>query len=144
MKPDFDYNAVPHDYTHCLNGQCLRAETCLRHQVALRIPPERGIINIVNPSHIVASGDQCEYFQTDRLRRYARGISHLLDNIPHKLAVVIKQEMISHFGQSHFYRLQRKERLFTPAQQEYIQKLFQQRGIKESPAFDEYIEQYDF
>ena len=41
MKPEFNYESVPFDFSHCFCGQCKVADKCLRHQVALRIPESR-------------------------------------------------------------------------------------------------------
>ena len=71
-------------------------------------------------------------------------MTNLLAYIPHNDAIAIKQEMLTYFGRTHFYRLWRKERLFTPEQQEYIRQLFLERGLQEAPVFDEYVEQYEW
>ena len=143
MSPDFDYSQFPYSFAHCLNAECLRGNTCLRRQVALRMPKERSVVPIVNPAHIVPSGEDCLLFVLDQPEQYARGISHLLDRVPYDDALEIKQRMIGNFGQTTYYRLKRKERLIKPAEQAYIQKLFRNRGITDDPVFDEYVEYYD-
>lgn len=144
MKSEYDYQLLPETFAHCLNEQCERADGCLRRQAALRMPAERGIVTIVNPAHITPTGEDCSYFKADCLLRFARGITHLLDQVPHSDAVVIKQQLLSHFGRTHFYRFWRKERLLSPGQQEYIRQLFLKRGISGDPVFDEYVEQYEW
>lgn len=144
MKPDFDYNSVPHGFIHCLNGQCPQANNCLRHQIALRIPSECKTITIINPSYASATDKQCSYFMPDRTLRFARGITHLLDNIPHRNAMHIKEKMIAHFNRTTYYRFWRKERLIHPKEQEYIRQLFHNQGITDDPAFDAYEERYDW
>ena len=143
MNPNFDYNLFPYSFAHCLNSECLRAEICLRRQIALRMPKERGLVTVVNPEHVVPSGEDCKFFVPDQPEQYARGITHLLDRVPHNDAVIIKQQMIEHFGQTNYYRFSRKERLIKPHEQEYIRILFHKRGVTEEPAFDEYVEYYD-
>lgn len=144
MKPEFDYQLLPHAFAHCLNGQCERADGCLRRQATLRMPTERGIVTIVNPAHMTPAGEDCPYFKVDCPQRFARGMSHLLDQVPHSDAVAIKQQMLSNFGRTLFYRLWRKESLFSPDQQEYIRQLFLQRGLSSAPVFDEYVEMYEW
>lgn len=143
MSPDFDYDLFPNSFAHCLNGGCLRGGECLRRQVALRMPKERGMVVVVNPEHVTASGEDCPFFVLDRPERYARGIAHLLDQVPHNDAVFIKQQMVAHFGQTNYYRFYRKERLVKPDDQQYIRELFRMRGITDEPAFDEYVDYYD-
>lgn len=46
MKPDFDYDEFPGSFAHCLNEKCVRRDTCLRHQVWLRVPQTRGGVYI--------------------------------------------------------------------------------------------------
>lgn len=144
MKSDFEYSLVPYNFLHCLNGECLHAADCLRHQVSLRIPSDREAVTIVNPARITPASEGCPYFMPDRLQRFAFGITHLLDSIPHGDAVVIKQQMIAHFKTHTYYRFLRKERLINPAGQEYIRQLFLKRGLTDEPVYDEYVEQYEW
>ena len=41
-----------------------------------------------------------------------------------------------------YYRFYRKEKYLSPEQQEYIRRIFRQKGITEEPAFDSYTEEY--
>lgn len=143
MSPDFDYSLFPYTFAHCLNGECLRADKCLRRQVALRMPKERGFVTVLNPKHVEPSGEDCTCFVPDQPQQYARGITHLLDRVPHNDAIIIKQQMINHFGQTNYYRFKRKERLVKPNEQAYIKRLFHNRGVTTEPVFDEYVEYYD-
>lgn len=143
MKPDFDYQSLSRHFIHCLNGQCKRADECLRHLVALRVPPDRELFTIVSPAYAAIADKDCRYFKADCLKLFARGMTHLLDSIPHKDAVVIKRQMLDYFGRTHFYRLWRKEVLFDESQQEYVRQLFKQRGLSAVPTFDEYVEMYE-
>lgn len=143
MKPEFDYNSLPYDFIHCLNARCKRADECLRRQATLRMPKERGTVTVVNPGHIVSTGKNCPYFKPDKPLLYALGMTRLLDAVPHSEAMMIKQQMIDYFGQNNYYRFKRKERLFSPEEQEYVRGLFQERGLTDLPVFDEFIERYE-
>lgn len=143
MDPNFDYNLMPYDFVHCLNAECLRADTCLRHQMALRIPADRKTVTIVTPSSIKPSGEDCPHFKADKMVDYARGITHLLDQLPYNKSVVIKKQLLNHFGRSLYYRFWRKEHLISPSQQEDFRYIFQKNGIKEEPVFDEFIPHYE-
>lgn len=144
MNTDFDYNLLPHNFAHCLNRQCKRADECLRSRAVSYIPAERKTVTIVNPIYADSAPEDCAYFKADQLLPFALGMTNLLAYIPHNDAVVIKQQMINYFGRSRFYRLWRKESLFSPDQQEYIRQLFLQRGLSETPVFDEYVQQYEW
>lgn len=52
MKPEFNYESVPFDFSHCFCGQCKVADKCLRHQVALRIPESRYSVPVINPNNV--------------------------------------------------------------------------------------------
>ncbi|WP_455586672.1 DUF6078 family protein [Bacteroides sp.] len=145
MKTNFDYHSVPYNFVHCINKQCLHAADCLRHQVALRIPSECEIVCIINPAYATSAGkDSCKFFKADKLMRFASGITHLLDSVPHSDAIVIKQQMLEYFGRNSYYRFLRKERLVNPSEQKYIRQLFHKRGITNEPVYDEYVERYEW
>ena len=142
MKPDFDYSTVPYNFVHCLRTECPHAAECLRYQVALRVPGKCETINVVSPSYTPPKGKECAYFLKDCMQRFAMGIKHMLDKLPHTDAMIIKKQMINYFSRTVYYRHWRNERAFSPKEQAYIRKLFLRRGITEEPIYEEYIEQY--
>lgn len=144
MSTDSHITDIPKTFARCFNKSCKRAEECLHHLVTRLSPGTPSIVYAVNPDCTGEEGELCPYFQPARLERFARGMSRMLDRIPHADSLVIKKRMLAYFGPNLYYRLRRRERLFTPAQQEYIRQLFLQQGINETPEFDEYIERYDW
>ena len=58
----------------------------------------------------------------DKKKRFALGITHLLDNVPHKEALGIKRELMAELNRTTYYRCYRKERLLKPKEQEYIRQ----------------------
>ena len=52
--------------------------------------------------------------------------------------------MKANFSKGTIYRIQKKERLITPDEQNIIRMIFIQHGIHTDPLFDKYIEQYDW
>lgn len=144
MKSDFDYQAMPVTFVHCLNATCLRGGECLRRQMALRIPPERETVTVVNPfDGQPATGENCRYFLADAPQRYALGITHLLDSLPYAEAVKIRKQLFGRLGRNFYYRCYRKERLVKPSEQALIADIFRSHGISEPPVFDEYVERYN-
>ena len=99
MKPDFDYSEVPYAFAHCFNTKCPRAAKCLRYLVTSYIPLQLTVVCVVNPA-LTASQEvePCSFFIPDRMKRYASGITHLLDKIPHAEALVIKREIYNFLG----------------------------------------------
>jgi hypothetical protein len=143
MKKSFNYKEVPSGFLHCFNSECEQSNECLRYQVGLHTTKEVNSFSVVNPKY-VAVRKECPYFFADQLTRYALGISHLFDNIPYSKAVVIKKNLIKHFGERNFYRFRSKEWIIDPKAQEYIRKTFMDEGIEEELMFDEYVEHYEW
>lgn len=144
MNSDLDYKSFPVTFMHCFNEQCRRGGQCLRRQMALRIPKERESVLAVNPGHIDSlTGEDCPSFLLDQPQRFARGFSHLFDNVPLQKAFAIKSQMLTYFGRTSFYRCYRKERLIKPSEQERIRQMFLNQKLSEEPQFDEYVDYYD-
>ena len=143
MEETLDYNSMPRDFAHCLNAGCERAEECLRHRMALLMPAERGTVTIVNPRAVDPSGRDCAYFKPGQAVTYALGITRLLDDLPHAKSVVIKQQLIRHFGRTLYYRFRRKERAISPEDQKCIRQIFLRNGVREEPVFDSFVERLE-
>lgn len=111
---------------------------------ALCIPQTTPYYSAVNPNHIAGNETNCTFFSPFRTVLFASGMDHLLDNIPHAMAVTIRKEMYSLMGRNMYYRIRNKERLLHPDEQKQIAAIFSKHGIKFKPAFDKYIEKYDW
>ena len=143
MNENFDYQAVPKNYTHCLNAQCPQSAHCLRFEVARHAGQATASFLVVNPAHVANAGE-CRFFRPVHFVRFAKGITRLLNNLPHTQHVKIKRILLNHFNKNVFYLILNKQRLIRPEEQEFIRQLFVQEEIAEEPVFDEYIEQYDW
>lgn len=144
MISESKYKAVPYGFAYCLNEQCKHSMKCLRYLVSKELTPERTVFSIVNPACTTPQADSCPFFKADKTDRYALGISHLLDDLPHLKAIAIERAIHAHFSKGTFYRIRNKERLINPDEQNIIRHIFTQHGISTEPIFDEYIEQYDW
>lgn len=144
MNTHFDYQTVPHSFAYCLHQQCSLAQQCLRQKIAQNIPIDFKYITIINPSYIPPKDKNCTYFKECKTIRLASGMLHLFDNINHKDAIIIKQQMFAHFKRSMYYRIRNGERFLKPHEQDYIRQLFLDRGITQEPVYDVYIDQYDW
>lgn len=134
----------PYNFLYCINAQCPQAARCLRYQQISRLTPRSHSLDVLNPMRITTENGECTHFLVDEQKRFALGITHLLDNVPHSEAVIIKNMLITYFNRATYYRCRRRERLITPAEQTYIRDLFVSRGITDEPLFDEYVLQYDW
>lgn len=142
MEDQFNYQSVPFGYSHCFNNQCPRGEKCLRHLAAVHSTDQYPSMYVVNPNRIPNDTATCPFYQSIQKIHVAWGIRSLLDNVPHKDAPSLKDHMISHFGRGMYYRFYRNERFLDPEQQEFVRRLFRQKGIKEEPVFESYS--YEF
>ena len=143
MNKNFNYKEVPKNYMHCLNAQCLQSAHCLRFKAARHAGQATASFLVVNPAH-VANADECQFFQSAHFVQFARGITHLLNNLPHAQHIKIKRSLYNHFNKNVFYRILNKQRLIKPEEQEFIRQLFIQEEIAEEPVFDEYVELYNW
>lgn len=82
MEDCFNYDSVPLNYLHCLNPDCERSESCLRHLVTLHVPQSVKSIVTVNPANYPMDAGQCPYFRSTVKLRYAWGISTLFVTSP--------------------------------------------------------------
>lgn len=93
MKPEFNYESVPFDFSHCFCGQCKVADKCLRHQVALRIPESRYSVPVINPNNVSPDGENCRYFKADRMAVYGLGISRMFDDLNYRKAIAVRRQV---------------------------------------------------
>lgn len=142
MENNFDYQAVPYEYAHCFNSECVRSSECLHHLVAENCTSRYPTLRIINPNLIPADTATCPYFKSTRKLRVAWGLKHLLDNVPYKDGDTIRHELVAHFGKTCYYRYYREERALLPEDQKYIQQLFRSHGITAAPQFERYSDEY--
>lgn len=142
MEDNFDYQSVPYNFAHCFKKQCPRGEKCLHHLAAMHSTNQYPTLSVVNPNCIPEDMNTCPFYHSVQKIRIAWGVRHLLEKVPYKDAVSLKNLMLSHFGRGMYYRFHRKEKGIAPEQQEYIRRIFRQKGIMEEPAFDSYTEEY--
>ncbi|MDR2968379.1 MAG: DUF6078 family protein [Tannerellaceae bacterium] len=140
-----DSGEIPKRYLYCHHGKCPHRAKCLRYQAALAMPKELlPVYETVNPHHIAGNEDNCTFFKTYATLRFATGMDHLLDHIPHKVATAIKKDIYALMGRSMYYRVCSRERTLHPAEQNQIAAIFRKHGIKAVPEFDVYVEKYDW
>lgn len=144
MSKEINYNLVPVNFMYCTNDNCLQQTNCLRKLATQTIPANRLIINTLNPLAYPKDGIACSQFKENVLQKYALGITHLLDNMPHVLAIEIKTKLIAHFGKNMYYRMKRKERYITPKEQKDITKIFRSKNYTQEVVFDEYYNLFDW
>ena len=120
MENKFDYQSVPYGFAHCFNSQCVHKEECLHHLAATNCTSQCPTLSIINPNCIPADTTNCPHFRKALKCRVAWGIRHLLDNVPHKCAAPMRNQLVGHFGKTTYYRFYRQEQGLFPKAQAYI------------------------
>ena len=144
MENKFDYQSVPYGFAHCFHSQCIHKEECLHHLAAINCTSQYPTLSIINPNRIPRDTTDCPYFRKAQKYRVAWGIRHLLDNVPHKCAAPMRNQLVGHFGKTTYYRFYRQEQGLFPKAQAYIRQVFKQYGIAEEPKFERYSEEYSY
>lgn len=114
------------------------------HLAAINCTSQYPTLSIINPNRIPADTTDCPYFRKAQKYRVAWGIRHLLDNVPHKCAAPMRNQLVGHFGKTTYYRFYRQEQGLFPKAQAYIRQVFKQYGIAEEPKFERYSEEYSY
>ncbi|MDD3789515.1 MAG: DUF6078 family protein [Petrimonas sp.] len=140
------HSDFPRNFAHCLASTCPQNDACLRWKAYEVLPDDMDEwITFVNPKRVPpAQRMECPYFLKMEQLRYAKGMKHLFDSVPHSDALGLKRELAGYFGHSTYYRCVRGERLIAPEEQAHIKKLFALRGLSDELHFDAYVEQYAF
>ena len=144
MKEKLDFSVVPSQYILCLNGQCPKAATCLRHLAEQSAPDDIKYWSIISPKHLATISGDCPYYRSSEKVRYAKGFIGMLENLPHKEMQTVIIRLISHFNQRTYYRVRKGERSLSPAEQQNILRILKNSGVTTPVEFDAYYEDYDW
>lgn len=139
---------IPHGYAHCFAGKdnCPKADSCLR-AIAARLlieskEPQPHTINTVNVLYIEQlPTDQppCPLYRSCEPVRYAKGMTHLFDELPMKQATTVRDRVIGCFScERYFYHSRNGNRLIPPEEQRKIANVFRSTGLGVTPKFDGY------
>lgn len=139
------YGQVPPGFSHCIKDDCPLRTDCLRWVVYQHIPVEIESVRIISPLKLASiDKSNCPYFVEIQAVRYAKGFKHVFDVIPYKDVQKIRDQLITYFGQTKYYRCFREERLIQPGEQQAMQQIFEQNGFPDILSFSEYIDSFVF
>ena len=147
LTPSIMENQNPHavhntDLTVCFLEGCPRAAKCIRRLAYEQLGDKRQCGNAVHPSSLHEDG--CDMFSEARLKRFAKGATHLYDEVRMKHYDTIQQQVMNIFQtRGKYYRSLRGERLISESEQQRICRLFDSYGYPTTGLFDEYVEQYE-
>ncbi len=141
MENKFDYQSVPYGFAHCFNSQCVHKEECLHHLAATNCTSQCPTLSIINPNCIPADTTNCPHFRKALKYRVAWGIRHLLDNVPHKCAAPMRNQLVEHFGKTH--PLSPRQNKACSKAPPYIRQVSDNR-IAQKPKFRNNSEEYSY
>lgn len=84
MNKPLTYDDIPKMYLFCNHTKCPRRNKCLRFQAAMIVPQSVPHYETININHVAGNEKECSYFSAYTLTTFALGISHILDDVPHK------------------------------------------------------------
>ena len=138
---------IPYGYAHCFAGKdnCPKADSCLRAIAAKLLTeskePQPETVNTVNAMYREQLTDQasCPLYRSSEPLRYAKGMTHLFDELPMKQAHAVRSRVIGCFScERYFYHSRKGDRLISPEEQRRIVNVFRGTNHNITPKFDSY------
>lgn len=130
-----DSQKIPNGFVFCYGVGCSKAEECLRCTAVDSVECSRRVFSVVNPAFALKDGD-CTDYLTNVPSLLAYGFSKLYDDMPYKIAVKVKTELMNAFGRAEYYRKWRSEHPFTPDDQRMVLQIFARHGLTAPPQYD--------
>ena len=133
---------APH-YLPCFINDCPHHESCL-HWLTGQYGEETDDATIicVNPHNREVKTGNCCYYRENKVVTYAVGMMHLLDNIPHAQARVIKSRLIDLFSRTRFYQYRNGTRPIPPEDMQLIADICKEEGWTGEIRYDGFEEDY--
>lgn len=128
-------------YLVCFNDQCPKHEHCLRWQVGLYVPVKQMTITCVNPKLKLSAKGGCSSFREDQIKKVAKGMVHFYDDMPRKLEVAIKTELIATFTRVGYYDMRKGLRPITSDLERMIRQVCRNHGWTKKLHFDDYVDE---
>lgn len=129
---------MPSTYAVCWQGECPKADVCLRRQAALHLPSDRLVSQAVNLNAVSWNDGQCSQYRSTAPSRNAWGLRHIYDNVPKKLSPLLYRLVTSHFSKHLYYQYYNCKKSIPPAHQELIRADFRAMGIETPVEFERY------
>ena len=128
--------------TMCFLEGCPRADKCVKHLAYEMMGDQKEYGSTVMPSSLKENGE-CDMFSEAVIKRYAKGATHIYDEVKMKHYGTIKGAVKGILGgRSSYYRSINGERLISEEEQKRIAAVFRKYGYDTDNLFDEYILSY--
>lgn len=128
----------------CQNSACAHAGDCLRYCCFQELTDEAVSIRVLNPLRYPQGEGACDQYRTTEKIRVAWGIKDIFRGLPYESARYIKQDLLSHFGRTKYYRFYREELPLLPADQKATRAIFRWHGVETEPAYTRFSEVFDW
>lgn len=142
MKTTINLEKMPHDYLLCINTQCPKSSSCLRHLAGQNFPSDVPSMCIINPQWYDRLCNECRYHRPSEKERYAQGFTRMLESLPKKTFDAVTLKLKRAFNGRNYYRVRKGERLLSSAEQLKVRNILRSEGITTIPEFDAYVEEY--
>ena len=144
-KKKFTLEDLPGGFALCMRNDCKLCDHCLRNMAYKDVVTEKlWAICLVNPLRVKPS-EACEYFRTDEPATYARGFVKMKQEMLPRQYDEFSVRLIGKFGRTGYYERRRGERLCSPKEIEFIQKVLQEMKLPnfEFDAYEKHLNWYD-
>lgn len=120
-----DFSRKPNGFLLCLGIECPKREQCLRYLAYSQQPKPTTLLRVYNPKYL-GQFAECPAFRYSAPVRHARGMIRGLSqmNVEDHSRFINLVKM--HMDRRKYFRIRRGEDLVTPAQQQLIDKLYEQ------------------
>ncbi|UFK98618.1 DUF6078 family protein [Kaistella faecalis] len=132
------YESFPSHFHHCMLSECPHSAVCLRFRAFTLAPQQITTFSLLNPSALKSQDLlKCRWLYKAEPQLYTRGLSSVLERLPHATLATIRTELILLMGHSTYYRHLRNERWLDPETQHHIQEIFRKHGVEEFLVYGE-------
>ena len=131
---------LPQRIDYCVQGNCPKAQQCVRHILYLNNTQALPSIMVLNPLLTPFNAEGCPQFREYKTVRHARGFRKIYDAIPVRFAKKFWAAIPGITSESMYYRMKRGDRLIPPSQQQAILAAAHRLGVPQSVDFDEYCD----
>lgn len=122
----------------CPLTSCNRNNTCARYTRYLKAMAESDTFEIMNPTLLQVSGENCPYYLIAQKQRFARGFVRIYNSIPAGNTKYFANS--TPYTRRRFYKAKNGEFLIEPEMQRKLLKVFERHGADMSIGFDAYEE----
>lgn len=140
MKKEIDFSKMPSMYSVCWHQNCPLKDNCLRSLATGHLSSDQHYVQSINLNLTKPETGKCSFQRPVQFVRYAYGLKHIYDNVPHSKYDGIYSRIHYALKNSTYYDYYNERKPIPPHHQEYIQRVFRENGITEPVEFRRYEE----